>query len=389
MIRTVLALAFFVAWSPANSQPQAITLAVPDTALIYATVSPQPLIRFGENARASVYRLGSSAWPMLRPADTIVVAVPSAGEVRIFNSAGEFLRRVGTAADGGASSFPAQLIHLPSGAIGVYDERSKTLKHYANYDAPFRTDSLALKSVTPIASPHSFKALLPDGSWLMAGSKIVGPSKLNRFVDGIRVDSIILYHSSADRTSSRVIGRFLASRVYQTWLAAENLMLMDGTFEARTGVVVHDGRVLVADLGGGRITVLDTSGARLAEYTLPAGTPLTDELKDRIIAQRATTTSRGWVALPGKPSPPDSIPFAGEFRRDALGMMWLGSFAPDKSDAGSSRWFVYGSDGVYRGTVVLPAGLIVREITANRILGTLSPQAGTQVVLYGLQRHLP
>ena len=199
-------------------------------------------------------------------------------------------------------------------------------------------------------------------------------------------DSTILYHVSPDLSTARVVARYRHSRGYQTWIPENRMMLVDNTFDVATRAEVYGNQIFVADHRTARLSVLDTQGQRVSEYSLPGGTPLTDSLKAQITEERV----RDWGnaadgSLLGRFWQPDSVPFTSGFRRDPLGMIWLRQYLPTMS--ASQLWFVYGGDGAYQGKVALPRALNVHEIGADRVLGTIvSPQSGTQVVLYQLTR---
>jgi hypothetical protein len=180
--------------------------------------------------------------------------------------------------------------------------------------------------------------------------------------------------------------RLLATRGYQHWFPVDDMMFVDNTFDVSTRVEVHGDRIFVGDLRSGRILVLEPGGDTTAQYILPRGQSLTEELKDRIIGDARNNTDPSFRDHVGRAWRPDSIPFAAEFRRDSEGHLWIRPYLSDTRDS-TVRWLVYRSDGAYRGSVLLPTGLNVFKITRDRVLGVLrSLQFGSQVVLYQLNR---
>jgi hypothetical protein len=378
----------------AQSQPVPLVLPVPDTLSVYAELDQAPLIRVGESYGLGEYWFDGRAQALLRSGDTLVVAVPFRGDVRVFDPAGQFVRRIGRTGNPMEETRPWQLFALRNGELAIYNRlRGQRIEYYVRDDLFVRVDSLPVPLPVPFWRDgprlYSILGVLPDGSWIFYGSG-TRPRMLSKTMSqltGFSEDSLFFFHLSPDFTTASALGRFFGKRAYSHWVPDDRTMYRESTFEDRTYFAAHDSILLVAVSRDRRISEVGMDGGIRALYAVPAGTPLTTARRARLLRESGRVTPQVEELAERRPHP-DSIPFFSEFKVDAMGLMWLRSFATDDEDPSRYRWFIYGRDGSYHGSVLVPADLWVQQITADRLIGEIrSAERGSQVVVYRLLRR--
>jgi hypothetical protein len=95
---------------------------------------------------------------------------------------------------------------------------------------------------------------------------------------------------------------------------------------------------------------------------------------------RARTAQRV-AAIPHRPN----VPMFGEIKADGLGYLWVSESALPGQAA---KWDIFAPNGIWMGTLSLPAGLAVHDIGEDYVLGLARDELGVErVELYSLDRR--
>lgn len=167
---------------------------------------------------------------------------------------------------------------------------------------------------------------------------------------------------------------------------------LDVPFGRDSYTAVGRERLFLGDGHGSFLPGYDFAGTHLLSIGLPGERqPLEEAERERWIDARVSvpsyegrpeamrTARRLYAASPL----PDSTPAHAELEVDAVGRLWVQRYTPPWEEA--NDWWVFASDGVWLGTVSLPAGLRVFEIGEDYVLGVTQDELDVE---YGVKHGL-
>jgi len=309
--------------------------------------------------------------PFLLPDGRLVVPQEAGSELRMFAPDGGFIERLGRSGEG-----PGEFVRLASAwprgdTIEAFDSR---LKRITRFLPDGSVEVVQLRA--PGRAETAPAGALPDG-WVTAG--IAGGEFPGR--DLIAVDWF-----SRDGTHSGEIGR------------AEGMLRMEAPgvsgphpLSPRAVVRVGRGEVYLAETLTPRIQVLGPIGAVQREVTWEENGSLDPQaalalVRDSVSARAESGTSdRMTEQLARHAETPDQVSVFWDFMVDELGFIWVCPFEPAKHamafvDLGGGgyitggswrggRWRVLSPDGVEVGSIEVPDGLRLVQITRDAVVG--------------------
>jgi hypothetical protein len=156
----------------------------------------------------------------------------------------------------------------------------------------------------------------------------------------------------------------------------------------RTLAAVSGDRIYVGNGGRYEILVFTPRGRRIDTIARAvAPTPLTatrieffrDSVTAGMTATRRESVLQQLAAAPLRPT----MPFFTQLMADDAGRLWAAR--PQEAGAHFCEWDVFGANGAFVGTVLLPGGLRVTHIGRDRVVGIGRDSNGVEVVhVFGL-----
>jgi hypothetical protein len=325
----------------------------------------------------SAFRLGDGR---------MVVASAGTGELRIYGADGRYLQTIGRKGDG-----PGEFRRLfwagrmPGDSIAAWDAALARL-------SVFDPSGRLARSMTPRAPLGLFPqlhAVLRDGSAVIAAG--LDPARAMVSAAGVRRDTVTLLVIGPDGAVRDTLGRFPGSEQY--------LMVPPGG-----GFVMHPlpfGRTLATGAQGAQFAVGSGDAYEVAVYESGGGVrrliradrgrrAVTD---DDVRRYRETTVAMGaggdarrqQLQLLREVPFPERMPALTALLPGGRGNWWIQE--PPAAETGETAWSLVGGDGRLLGTLRTPAGLTVREIGTDWVLGIVLDDADVEHVrLYALER---
>jgi hypothetical protein len=315
----------------------------------------------------------------------IVVANAGTHDLRVYNSNGEFERRIGSRGDGpGEFQRLRMLARLRGDTLLAFDLR----EHRVSVIDPDGQFVDAYRVQPPAGSPELL-GVFSDGSVLMRGiTGLTADGSLPATgVHQVRGD---LHRIGRD---SRLIGSF------GPFPGAEVYVRVGGTFEYAEGAraLGIEPRVAVA---GEEFYFGPTVRYEISKYDERGGLsriirrsidPTLVEAADRAAFIRQVVDEQDprlkeyfedWYA--GMPFP-ESFPAHAEMLVDSEAHLWVKEYPSPRRD--QNTWRVFDGSGSMLGSVEVPQGLTVREVGSDYVLGTARDDLDVeQVLLYRLHR---
>lgn len=337
------------------------------------TVEPAPLVDIGagEDAGSELHRVVTAA----RLANgQILVASAGTHELRFFDGAGSHLRTVGRKGEGpGEFDELAWAGVLRGDSIGAWDAGSKRL-------SIFDARGTFARAVTFHDLPGFFPLVhgsFADGS--LVASSGVEPGEAFA-AGGAWRDTAVFLRLGLDRASMDTLGRFPGTEWFVVTKSGGrgDILIETLPFGRRTVVAVSGERFLVGTGDRYEVAAFDPGG-RLRELTRKAHRPLPVTRRDIADYRRGLVTigrtdegdKRAQDELFATAPLPETMPAYAALLADPAGTLWVQETRrPGDRDAGA-EWSVFDRDGGLVATVRTPAGLTVRQIGPDWILGTV------------------
>jgi hypothetical protein len=315
----------------------------------------------------------------------IVVANAGTHEVRVYNSNGEFERRIGRRGDGPGEFQRLRVVaRLPGDTLVAFDLR----EHRVSLIDPEGQLVDAYVVQLPAGAPELL-GVFSDGSVLMRGTTglTADRSVPTTGVHEVRGD---VYRIGR---GNRLVGSF------GPFPGAEVYVRVGGTPEYAEGAraLGIEPRVAVAgeEFYFGSTVRYDISkydeNGGLSKIVRRSVDPMLVEAADRDAFIRSVVEEQDprlkeyfedwYAAMPF----PESFPAHAEMLVDSEGYLWVREYPSPRGD--QTTWRVFDESGAMLGTVETPDGLTVREIGSDYVLGTARDDLDVeQVLLYRLLR---
>ncbi len=361
------------------------------------------VVRIGVVDGAEEYVIGRLAGILRRPDGTILLADGLARELRLFDTDGTFIRRIGGSGEGpGEYTSIDGLAPLRGDSVAVLGGFQVTiLDPELRYVRRFLT-RLTETQATPPFSSDILVSLTPDGQPIMA-------DYLPRCETGTGLvcsDSLAFFVTDQEGEPVTRFGRFPYNRA----VSNEVLPGMSTSFREphpQPMWTFHEGHLYFADARRFEVRIHGEDGTEARVIRVPGTAPRypLDQVFPPITSEtaaghpegeairRAMRSARSEAALP------DSFPHFSDLLVDEEGHIWAREYVPPVSiDEGETpRWFVFDPDGRLLGYLATPEGLlrtfspvgtpVTPRIGADYILGFVRDDLGVEsVVLYPLRR---
>lgn len=361
---------------------------VPGTPMEIAT---QPRLSLGVSSGDTIQEFFQIRTPFLLPGDRLAVPLSGSSEIRVFGPDGEFIRSLGRAGEG-----PGEFVDLTSAWLrgDTIEALDADLMRITRFIPDGSTEVIRLEATRrgETAPPGA----IPNG-WVTVGWAGLAES-------GRDLWAVQLF--ARDGTLTGEIARIEGmARISVPGLSGPHPL------SPRSVVRVARGEVYWAETLTPRIQVLGPTGGVKREITW--------DTPDLISPRTALSLIRDSARARGDPSAPetmserllrtDEIPekvsVFWDFMVDELGFTWIRPYEPTKHSfslvrfygggyvVGSSgrggRWRVFSPEGVEVGSIKVPEGLAVTQITRDAVVGIrIDPTLGFESVhVHSLERY--
>lgn len=344
-------------------------------------LSAEPTLVIGSDSLPT-HTLGSIAAVAGMPNGEIAIADGQAVEVRVFSATGEYLRTIARRG-GGPGEFEVIGWMQPSGdSLLIHDGMRRSASVIGLDGVPHRVVSPGIDSARETLS---LVRRLSGGRWIGAEFKMqpsmVTPS-LNR-------DSVTYGLLSPDGAGPWVALGRTAGHAYVFMPATRSFGF--ARFHV-SGIALPLGdRVAIIHPDTGTVRLFDASGREVGVFQAPlTRQPLTAAMVAEALAvdQGEARTERGraqMAALFDVEPKPALLPMARSALADGDNALWLEEFTLDLF--APQRFFVVRDDGQLLGVVAVPAGVRLRQVGPDWVLGSREDADGRpQVVRYRLTK---
>jgi hypothetical protein len=354
----------------------------PDAAPLW-TVAAEPRVDIGLLEGAEPYQLSQVGGAVRLSDGRIAVANGGSQELRFFDSIGTYLATAGRKG-GGPGEFEqlGPVFALPGDTVAGFDWSLRRISLFDPAGQFVRSFTLDFPAGAPVPLGR-----LADGAWLCNRMFTFRPAGEGTQVVRDTTALLVFDSSGAFRDS---IGRFAGPEWYvrSQGNAASASSLPFGT---NTEVAVGGDGFYAGQTGRYEIVRYSAAGApELIVRRAWTPQPVTSEDVSRLKAERLARADAGF--RPNLERLFQDIPFPSTFpafadlQVDPLGDVWvLESSRPGDT---RHRWTVFAPFGSVLGVVETPAGLAVRQIGRDYVLGTWHDDLDVEHVrLYDLQRQ--
>lgn len=313
----------------------------------------------------------------------IVIANAGTYELRFYNEAGEFVNSSGRRGSGPGEFLSLEMIsRYGPDSLLVVDAWSHRVSYF-DTDGSFGR-SVRLEPSAEISLPRAL-GVFDDGSLLATkGLFLLGgrlPARTER-------EDQPLFRYEPDGQEMQSVGSFpgVERAVFETGrvtpAGGPDVVRMARRFGRGTAYATAGNRFYVADNASYEIGVYSKAGRlthlfRRAYSPLPVTEADLRALRDSVLAnERDPISLRSWEH---RPPPPETMPaYAPEIHVDAERNLWVREYARP----GDRNWTysVFTEDGIFLGTLPVPAGLAVLDIGRDYLLGLRRDQLGVEYV---------
>jgi len=352
------------------------------------TIAPQPSLVIGVLEGDPEYRLFDVGGALRLDDGRLVIANAGTQQLRFYDAAGVFLHAVGGQGDGpGEFQDIGWLEPLGPDTLATYDYRARRISLF-DHQGTF------LSSASPQppegeASPL-FVGYMRDGSLLAVSLIAVSPATES----GFHRNAQLLIRYRPDGTFIDSVGRFPGRETYvkvedgrvtasalplgrrSAYAATEEGVYVGGADRAEFGLFGRDGRLL-------RVVRWDQPPMRVTAGMIEE---IKRERTERWVELNLDAEFRAQLEAMQEEMPwPDRLPAYARFLLDADRNLWVEHFATPIDT--SSRWSVFGPDGVLLGEVAPPSGVRIFQIGSDFILGVGRDEMDVeQVRVYPLEK---
>jgi hypothetical protein len=332
-------------------------------------VDEAPLVSIGGD--------GEAGGPLFQVTDAmrlgdgrIVVASAGTQQIRIYGADGRMLRVVGRAGEGpGEFRAPFWLGRLRGDSIAAWDV---ALRRFSI----FTPAGDFVRSITPSGLQGVFPqavGALPDGRFILAtstSSQVLPPP------GQARRDTAAYVVIDSTGAVVDTLGRFPGTEMIALGTPSTGFLMRPLPFGRETATAVQGGRLYVATGDRYEIAAYEPDGRLRAVYRADRrSVPVTrEDVRDYrrtlvTLGGDAQSKARDAKLLEDAPVPATMPPLTA-LEVDSAGNLWVQE--PRKpGDAGESVWTVLAPDGRVRGAVRVPAGLAVKQIGSDWVLGVV------------------
>lgn len=304
---------------------------------------------------------------------SVVVADRMAGELRLFDQRGRFLRRIGRSGEGPGEFKGVSSIQLLAGdSMGVFDPPLRRWTVFATSGEVLESRTFRFGDLPGVAVAYRHD----DGDFTIVGSVLIGPGGEPGYFDTTR--PLFQFETAAERLTST--GQVPGRQAYRTKNGAlgRALVLRSGSIAIGDRIFVGDGRTWDIEVLARDGTTRETwrrSGVDLSVSDARLRRAETHSL-ERVMGEPQALAR--WRRLYAEVPPPASLPAYSGFLLDPEGFLWVQGY----SLAGEPQapWSVFDPAGTYLGDVDVPEGLDLKAVTAHHVLGVWRDEYDVQHV---------
>lgn len=338
------------------------------------TLDPVPTLDVGRAAGEDPYLFARIGAASLLPAGELLVAETRAVELRVFDSTGRFVRRLGRKGSGPGEFQAMSWVGVdPAGVASVFDASTRRLTRLAATGEVERVTSL------PGAGGGTVAGVFRDGSLLMRRFPNLSED-LSQVPTGLVRDSLELMVVAADGSGETPIARVPGPENVR---AVGRVVSQDqAPFGRRTVIAAGDSTFFVATQDSYEIrSYHQTGGLRSILRRRVPPRRVDDAARARWRQQHAERLER----LKGRPVPPEvtqvaeydrlpeAFPALGELALDRSGRLWVEDYRPFPAEDSVTTWTVFGPTGALEARATLP-NLQILEIGAEHLVGVWRDQ---------------
>ena len=392
------ALPFLLLWACASeSEPPSTTVRdsvgitivensrVPQTDAGGWRVDPEPILTIGTVSGDPNYQMFTVNGALRLPDGRIVVANDGSQDLRIYDADGVYQSSIG-----GHGSGPGEFNSI--WYLGRYGgDTLIVLDGYLRRISYLHPDDGFIRS-TPTDQELGLILIaqgnLADGRIVSGGGPIWGgPVEPQQGFSRDRTRFLVV---GSDGSLEQDLGEFPGAEIYFRSNENEAEVVMVPFSKAPAGaawgdliyVGISDSyQILVYDSGGDLLRII-----RLEQDPLPVTSEDTETyIQERVEQVVDAGERRRMEEVYRAPPPLDRMPAYRVFRTDVLGNLWVEEYRRPGDDI--PTWTVFDPEGAVLGRVSLPAGLSVREIGEDYVLGVYTDDLDVEYVqMYRLER---
>jgi len=346
-------------------------------------IDPEPAVDIGVLEGEEVYQLFDVSDAGRFADGTLVVANGGSKELRFYDASGRFLFAAGGEGEGPGEFRGMGNLAIVGDSVHAHDYALSRIAVFTSGGEFVRSFRVEL----PGGDPAWVLDALPDGRWLVTKSFVFSPSEVSLVVR----DTLPYMLIDAEGTflDTLVVSPGVEFFVVGTAQSASASSLV---FGRSTQYAVAPGRLYVGDSDRYEIFGLAPSGTlelivRSDREPVPVGAAEIEAVKaERLEDAPSDNWRRNLERLFADMPIPSTLPAFDALAADPAGHLWvMEASAPTD---GPRTWSVFDRDGRWRGTVETPAGLTVREVGEDHVLGTWRDELGVEHVrVHELERE--
>jgi hypothetical protein len=317
----------------------------------------------------------------------IVVADRGAGGLRFYDSSGRYLLT-----SGGKGSGPGEfrgidgLARIRGDTLLVWDRVAGRLSVISPAGTFAGSHQPAGLKVLPW-----FAGAFRDGSYAVSAG--TDPSRMLIQPGSTRQDTLVILHLGRGGELLDTIGRFPGPETFvdvtESGVTMERVIFGESSSMAVAADRFFAGtnsryELMAYTPSGGPVMTIGKRGTRRpasARDVQAYRESLVNRSLGDVPAEVRARTAQRVAAIPHRAT----LPLFGDIRADALGYLWVSEPAlPGQAP----RWDIFAPDGVWLGTLSLPAGVAVHDIGEDYLLGVATDELGVErVEVYRLDRR--
>lgn len=352
-------------------------------------VSSDPTLSIGVLDGAEADQLVDVSDATIRPDGSVVVVDAGAASVRVFDSRGVFMARLGARGEGpGEFRTPRDVVRHRDGSVSVFDEASFRVTTFSAGGELSGVRSFGLDLLMRWVDPPPY----PASGWVLANGDVVLrlQEKAKPPASGSYRESGGVLLVSGTGNEGRVVERFQdREQVMVAWDAGGPSMMVPMTpplgLRAEWAIQPGGSGFCTGDAGSGEVRCSgDAAFARTLVVPAPVGRVPPDHPLVERWRIRETDALSGKVSMEDarrfldRVPLPDRLPAFVALHVDVDGNLWV-ERPESTDDGGQIRHMVYGVDGAFRGWVDLPR-MRVLEIGRDHVLGVQEDDLEVQYV---------
>jgi hypothetical protein len=342
--------------------------AAPDSTIFSFTIDSIPSLLLGELDGPEAEQFGYVTGAMRLASGQIVVADRNNYELRVFDSAGTLVRRIGRRGEGpGDFGELAALLEGPSG-IHTWDWRLHRVTAFAE-DGSFLRDQKIAYLPAPDSSPGRMVPfplhVLPDGRIIARGGRMRFNTPTGNYQDSI---DVWIVDSAGEM---RRFGAYYSRSHYVLHTPDGSMWFGSKPFGPQGEILVTDAELIRSDGSAFEIRYLShlDSLSRIVRVNRPVRAVTESDREwymDSVVADyppeyhEAERRANEWAEWSA------TVPAYDALIQDSEGQLWARVYP---KDAPTATWDVFNADGRLVATASTPSGLDVKQIGRDWVLG--------------------